>query len=161
MIEQTTANPILTFDQLRAIDASKKMLGNLESEITNAQNKLKVVKIDCDRAVKDFEYREQLLKEINPKIDVAKSMLEQLNAEIINAQKTLDKCIVETNLINETNVIKYRELTERQNGLSTREQEHQKQVEKHSSNEVELLKEKETLKKAKEAFLRATEHVTW
>lgn len=79
MINSTYPNVKLTFEQEQQIEATKEILRNLESEITIAQKALKGVKLECDRAVKEKAYLEEINSNLANDIEIIKSVKSELD----------------------------------------------------------------------------------
>ena len=161
MLFGTEKNVELTFEQLQQIDVHKKILANLESEVLSAQKVLAGTKLECERAIKDLAYRNDLLSEIEPKIKSKRDELQELNRMVGEINAVKEKQEEEIRTANKIMSDKEQELRERDAKLSISEQEHNKKVEEHNKKSDELSKHKEMVETAKNAFLKATETVKW
>ena len=161
MLFGTEKNVELTFEQLQQIDVHKKILANLESEVLNAQKVLAGTKLECERAIKDLAYRNDLLAEIEPKIESKRDELQELNRMVGEINAVKEKQEEEIRTANKIMSDKEQELRERDAKLSISEQEHNKKVEEHNKKSDELSRHSELVENAKSAFLKATETVKW
>ena len=93
MIETPTTNPTLTFDQLQAIDVAQKTLANLQSEINNATKVLKGTKMECDRAVKNQVYNEELLGNLTAQVETKTKELADLKESITEKTAMLNELL--------------------------------------------------------------------
>jgi chromosome segregation ATPase len=89
----TSANPTLTFDQLQAIDVAQKTLANLQSEINNATKVLKGTKMECDRAVKNQAYNEELLGNLTTQVETKTKELADLKESITEKTAMLNELL--------------------------------------------------------------------
>lgn len=121
MIDTPTTNPTLTFDQLQAIDTTKKILSNLESEITNAQKILRGTKMECDRAVKEKEYQEELVSDLSSQTQTLSDNLNAVKKEITETTEFLNKLRAEIKISKERQDSKEIELQDRENKLISKE----------------------------------------
>jgi len=89
----TSANPTLTFDQLQAIDVAQKTLANLQSEINNATKVLKGTKMECDRAVKNQAYNEELLANLTAQVENKRGELANLTGNVSERTAMLNELL--------------------------------------------------------------------
>lgn len=83
MLNQETKNVELSFDQLQAIDQSKKILANLESEVSIATRNLRILKGDTDRATKENIYQNELLTNVSAQVIEKQKKASELDEEIL------------------------------------------------------------------------------
>ena len=86
-----TPNIKLTPEQNTQVEAYQVKLANLLSEINNATKILRGTKTECDRAIKEKAYQEELLAGLTPKVEEKKKQIDAYNEEINNASTSLSK----------------------------------------------------------------------
>lgn len=123
MIDTPNENVKLTFDQLQSIDIAQKRLGVLESEIANATKVLRGTKLECDRAVKELDYQNVLLKDITESVNKSKKELEELNLNKQAVKNILDSLNKEISEKLSVHTAKENELAERETKVSAKETE--------------------------------------
>ena len=126
-----TSNATLTFDQLQAIDVAQKRLSNLESEIVNAAKVLKGTKMECDRAVKEKTYQEELLGTLTIQTVEAKKQLDETKTSLLDVSYKLDD-------LNKELKTKTTEQTKKDTELTTREDKISSQEIKLNEDRIEL-----------------------
>jgi chromosome segregation ATPase len=161
MIDNTSDSVKLTFEQLQQIDATQKRLSNLESEIIIATKTLKGTKMECDRAVKEKLYQEELLVDLNGKIESTKNVLNELSLNVDKNNATLSETIKKIDTMNLRYLEKTDELNERERGIKMAENSLNKEIDYFAIKSSQLLEDQFSVKTAKDAFLKATETVTW
>ena len=118
----STANPTLTFDQLQAIDVAQKTLANLQSEITNATKVLKGTKMECDRAVKNQAYNEELLAGLTTQVEAKKKELADLLANHTDTSSKLSALNSEIKTKTTEQTTKTAELNDRESLVKSAEE---------------------------------------
>lgn len=161
MIDSPTENVKLTFEQLQQIDVVEKRLSNLQSEIANANKILKGTKSECDRALKEKLYQEELAFNLASQIKELTTSRDNLAKEITLSTQALEDTKKTSKDLSESNYAKTDELLKREQKISQSETEHLLKVEDFNNKYNQLLDDKNAISTAKEAFLKAIETVTW
>lgn len=123
----------LTAEQTAGLEEYQLRLSNLLSEIVNHTKILKVTQKDCDKAVKERAYQEELLTQIAPKVVEKQTQLDALNGEISNATTTLSKLQAEIGIKTAEQAKKDSEFENRENYVKSEEEKlqiHQQMVTK-------------------------------
>ncbi len=141
MTDNETNTPILTPEQLKAIEYSKTVLHNLEAEISIAQKTLKQTKSESERAIKDKAYQEGLLNEISPKVIEKTSQINALNEEINNASTVFSKLQAEIKTKTAEQVEKDSEFQAKSDGLDKIIAEYNEKTTQSNKKEASLQKD--------------------
>ena len=161
MIDSPNENVKLTFEQLQKIDVVNKQLANLQSEIANAQKILKGTKLECDRAVKEKLYQEELSVGLVEQVKTLTAQKDGLVQEVTDFTTALNTLKEKTNEINKQNYEREAELIARMKDLKSKEDAFNAKVSDFTIQSSKLLEDQLSIQTAKEAFLKATETVTW
>lgn len=161
MIDSPNENVKLTFEQMQQIDIVQKRLSVLESEITSATKILKGTKSECDRAVKEKLYQEELLANIKEVVEQFTVKKDNLVLEIISHTTEIDNLKEKTTQLNKENYDKESDIIARTKDLDNAEYNFNQKVQDFSTKTNQLLEDQLSIKTAKDAFLKATETVSW
>lgn len=161
MIDTPNDNVKLTLEQMQQIDVVEKRLAVLKNEITISQNLLMGTRMEIDRATKEKEYQEELLFSLQNQVEDFSNKKDILINEINSSIEINDKLKEESAKINNENYIKISEINSRQSELESKEENFNKRMEDFNIKSSQLLEDQLSIKTAKDAFLKATEAVTW
>jgi len=161
MIDTPNDNVKLTLEQMHQIDVVEKRLAVLKNEITISQNLLMGTRMEIDRATKEKEYQEELLFSLQNQVEDFSNKKDILINEINSSIEINDKLKEESAKINNENYIKISEINSRQSELESKEENFNKRMEDFNIKSSQLLEDQLSIKTAKDAFLKATEAVTW
>lgn len=161
MIDTPNDNVKLTLEQMQQIDVVEKRLAVLKNEITISQNLLMGTRMEIDRATKEKEYQEELLSSLQNQVEDFSNKKDILINEINSSIEINDKLKEESAKINNENYIKISEINSRQSELESKEENFNKRMEDFNIKSSQLLEDQLSIKTAKDAFLKATEAVTW
>lgn len=103
------------------LEVYETKLANLLSEIVNHTKILKGTKSECDRAVKERAYQEELLTKIHGEIPLLEKEKASLEASIVTMKEYVEEAKIESARIKEEQDKKQSELAERE--VSIKEQE--------------------------------------
>lgn len=123
MIDNQTQpnNPILTSEQIKAIEYSKSILLNLESEISIAQKTLKQTKSENEKAIKNKSYQEELLNEVFTKVSTATSKLVEIESQVLEKNAQLNNLLDHIREETVSHETKSNELQDREEKIVIRE----------------------------------------
>lgn len=161
MIETPEKNIVLSFEQQNHLNTFQNKLANLEGEIVKAQKNLKGIKMESERATKEKEYNEELLSEIGSKIEKNQNQLKDIKTEKELNEQALHSHLEQSKTIQQIHTAKTAELTEREKSLFIKEEEHIKKVDDFIKESHQLLKDQLAVKNAQDAFLKASDTITW
>lgn len=137
-METPQENPILNFDQLRAVDTAQKRLANLQNEVSIAKTDLAGIRAQCESATKERLYQEELSKDLSSKNSASVLKLDTLNGEITEKTAELTHLLdtIKEHIV--THETKENELKDREGALVVKETEHTKNAELHGRKETDL-----------------------
>lgn len=133
MITNQTDDKVIQFtpEQTASLEEYQARLSNLLSEIVNHTKILKGTRSECDRAVRERAYQEELLAELTPKVEEKRKQLDSYNEEINKATSDLAKLKEEIRVKTERQA--------EQDGEFTKREERIKDFEKVLSNQKATL----------------------
>lgn len=161
MIATPEKNIVLSVEQQNHLNIYQHKLANLESEVVIAGKTLKGIKLETDRFVKERLFQEEQLSEINKKIEVVTQSVFTLTIDHDALQIELSLKKEQLKQTTEDIQVKESSLTEREKILSQQEEDHKKKIEDFNKKSSQLLEDQLSIQTAKDAFLKATETVTW
>lgn len=151
----------LTPEQTAQIEAYQVKLSNLLSEIVNHTKILKGTKSECDRAVKERAYQEELLKRIESEIPIKQAEKDSLEKSIAVMEEQIATARAEDIKLKAEWEEKNTELRERESNVKESEEILAKAREVFKEEAEEQRKDREKLDNAKVAFKEALKTVTW
>lgn len=161
MIEQTSSNTSLTFEQMAQIEETKKRLSNLENEIIIANKNLSVINKDVVKATKEREYQEDLKSGLIidiEKLRKEKLILENSNLEINSYLEKTTKEIKEALKDIEDNKAS---LSLRESAILSSENKIKKDSVNIDEKAQQILEERKVLETAYNAFNEALKTIVW
>lgn len=161
MIEQTSSNTSLTFEQMAQIEETKKRLSNLENEIIIANKNLSVINKDVVKATKEREYQEDLKSGLIidiEKLSKEKLILENSNLEINSYLEKTTKEIKEALKDIEDNKAS---LSLRESAILSSENKIKKDLVNIDEKAQQILEERKVLETAYNAFNEALKTIVW
>lgn len=161
MIEQTSSNTSLTFEQMAQIEETKKRLSNLENEIIIANKNLSVINKDVVKATKEREYQEDLKSGLIidiEKLSKEKLILENANLEINSYLEKTTKEIKEALKDIEDNKAS---LSLRESAILSSENKIKKDLVNIDEKAQQILEERKVLETAYNAFNEALKTIVW
>jgi len=161
MIISPESNIPLTPEHDAEIAEAKKILNNIESEVSIATKNLRVIKQDWEKLTKDRIYQEELLEDLGGKVEAHKDILGSLNLSISESQIELSKTIEKNELLKKELSLMEDDIKVRKENLEKAEKELEKKVQEVSLQVSELNSDKLLIKKSKDAFTEALKTVTW
>lgn len=151
----------LTPEQTSQIEEYHKKLANLLSEIVNHTKILKGTKSECDRAVKEREYQEELLKKIESEIPLKQAEKESIEKSIAIMTEHISDARKKDEKLRKEWEEKAIELRERESKIKENEETLAKAQEVFRAEAIEQRAEREKLDKAAVAFKEALKTITW
>jgi hypothetical protein len=161
MIETTSANVKLTFEQAQQLAEMESRLSVIQNNTAVAEGTLIGIKKESMAVAKEKLYQETLLADLTREVEKKQSELSILNEQIVENQKVNDDLNEKSKTLSERHTAKEAELTLREKTLASVEQLHQARAEHFNNKQDELLKEKEKVQNAKNVISKAIETATW
>lgn len=158
-----TPEPIikLTPEQEASLATYQLRLANLENEISIASRNLRVIKQDTEKIVKEKIYQQELYDQAKAQAEKESEKLATINSEVGTAQIELDK-ITELHKTTTLQIeFERKEIADRETVLSASESSLKNEQDYFNIKSSQLLEEQNAVNTAKEAFLKATETVSW
>ncbi|MBL0320494.1 MAG: hypothetical protein IPP74_14560 [Alphaproteobacteria bacterium] len=136
-------------------------LGGLTANIEASTLALGAVRKDVVKAQKEKEYVDEQFKSSSDALDEKNKQLDSATESLKSTKSALDLLIKEKKEIEVGLADRESDLVERESEIARRDKESAERSEETKKEWTIVIKEKEEVSKAKDAFLEATKHVTW
>lgn len=161
MVTAPESSVSLTDAQTAAIEESKSILLNLETEITRAGRALNAVKNEIVNKTSEKDYLDTQITALSQEKDSKQTELDTMSADLVSANKDLEKTKKESENILTGQQIRSNEFAIREKDIVERESMLMKQEEKIESEKQNMASERAEINLVKEAFKAAITAVTW
>lgn len=161
MITAPESNVKLTDVQKKQLETFRGRLSNIEAEITIAQGTLQVLKDDVVKATKEKKYLLTDVETLTTQVADLQKQKDEHNSLIVESQNLLRKQADEHAAADKEYTQKKRELSDSSKDLSKKIATHQKNEAVLNDKSKKLSEDRLSVEKAKAAFLKASESVSW
>mgnify|MGYP001586162363 CR=1 FL=1 len=161
MINTPTGNIRLKLENIQQLAEVEGRLSNLQSEINIATKTLRGTKMECDRAVKEKAYQEELLENLKKDVEKLEQNKKEKGEELRVVVSNSDALNKKTKELTISNSNKDTELNKREKEVLQGEKDLLKKVDDFDVKNIQLLKDQVIIKLAKDAFEKASETVKW
>lgn len=138
-----------------------KKLSDLQSDIANNTKTLVGTRSECDRAVKDRQYQEELLATVTEQVTALQAKKESLEADVATHTASITEMAAKAHDIEAAHSAKTAELDSREKALKEKEDAYAARLENLVMQAAKLQEDKLAIETAKEAFSKASETVVW
>lgn len=162
MIKETEEENVkLSEEENFKLTEAQRRLHVIQNEISLANKNLQLTSRDSEKAYKEKLYQEELLKNIQDQVEALKREKEEISIRLDADVATLNELLKKIKEGESVYNIKNKQLNEREEKLNKDEEAHKKNVQDFNNKSSQFLEDQLAIKTAKEAFLKATETVTW